>query len=79
MFLLTNMYDVNVNQEEYHECFQETAFKDVAENDNITHLINATRSSYQVNGLPGDIRRFMSMSSKRSVNIYIMEYKVSFP
>jgi hypothetical protein len=46
--------------------------------ENDTHLINATISSSQVNGLPGDIRRVISKSAKRSVNIALMEYKVSF-
>jgi hypothetical protein len=28
-FLLANKHDVNVNQDEYHECIQEMALEDV--------------------------------------------------
>jgi hypothetical protein len=52
--LLANMHDVNVHQDEYHECIQETTLEDVAYNESNTCLFNATRSS-KVYGLPGAI------------------------
>jgi hypothetical protein len=51
-FLSAIMYDVNVNQEKYHEFAQEKALEDVAEHENNTRLINAIRSSSKGNILP---------------------------
>jgi hypothetical protein len=42
-FMLANMHDVNVNQEEYHECDQETALEDVEKHEHDTRHINSTR------------------------------------
>jgi hypothetical protein len=59
------MHDVHVNQEEFHECVQENTLEDFAEIENGTRLINATRSSSPVNGIPGDIRQ--SLLSGQSI------------
>jgi hypothetical protein len=42
------------------------------------HASSRKKTASQGNSLPGDIRQVMSKSSKRSFNIALMEYKVSF-
>jgi hypothetical protein len=77
-FIVANVHDVQINQEEYHECNQEPPIDLTSDNGSETRLINAAKSSVRDNAPTGDLRRVMSKSSKRSVNIAYMEYKVSF-
>jgi hypothetical protein len=77
-FLQANMHDLNPQQDEYFECNEELPDESQPEDDTDTRLINAAKSSSKVNVPPGDIRRVMSKASKRSINIALIEYQVSF-
>jgi hypothetical protein len=75
-FLMANMHDVHVNQDEYHECNQEPSIDSMADNAFERRQLNATRSSSNGNtphAPPGDICQVMSKSSKLSVNIGLMK------
>jgi hypothetical protein len=83
-FLLANMHDVHVNQDEYHECNQETSIDTTSDNEIEILLIKGALSLSNGNtphATPGDIHQVMSKSLKRSVlsvNLNLSEYKVYF-
>ena len=80
-YIQANLHDMHLtpSNEDEDEVFEE-AIQDVAnedQNDAETLLINAAKSTGSSKLPPGDIRRVMSKSSKRSVNVTNVVYKVS--
>jgi hypothetical protein len=76
--LAANNHDLINVQDEIYECNQAPSAESSPDHEEGTRLINAARTTFIKTVPPGDVRRVMSKSSKQSVNIMVMEYKVSF-
>ena len=77
VFLMANMHNMNTHDDDViDDTYIDTPNDTHADEHNDTRLINAAKSSGIDRLPPGDVRRVMSKSSKRSVNV--VEYKVSY-
>ena len=72
------MHDLHVDEETEDDVADDQPYDDNQLEEPDTRLINAAKSSSKPKLPPGDIKRVMSKSNTRSVNLTHLEYRVSY-
>ena len=77
-FLQANIHELDLEEEQHEDHDEESPPDEQLPESNDTLLINAATGHKTTSFPPGDIRRVMSKSSKRSVNLTNITYQVSY-
>ena len=77
-FLQVNIHELDLEDEQHEDHDEATPPDEQAADNNETLLINAATGHKPKSFPPGDIRRVMSKSSKRSVNLTNITYQISY-